>query len=224
MGNHGTYEAHLTFMSATLLEIFSIGWDNPFWEITETKVDEETGEATITLFAEGKMFDFNKHEMESPAFWRNLRIVSALMPNVWKILTGASIYSYSYDGVSDDIGVDYCRDLLTPEQVAKVMATAPEEGCAFDDVMGEWVDENEAYIWDFFNYNNLEDYLDPWGYIAHYGLVDGEVEIDAHEQEWGCDWKVLARDYHKWLGEIIDETPLEGTEDPNEIKDIVDVA
>ena len=45
----------------------------------------------------------------------------------------------------------------------------------------------------------------PWGHIAHYGLVDGEVEIDAHEQDWSCDWKVLARDYHKWLGEIIDE-------------------
>ena len=205
MGNHGTYEAQLTFANATLLEIFSIGWDNPFWEIESTDVDEETGEATIVMYAEGKMFDFNKHEMESPAFWRNLRIVSALMPNVWKILTRASIYSYSYDGVSDDIGVEYYRDLLTPEQVAKVMATAPEKGCAFDDVMGEWVDENEAYIWDFFNYNNLEDYMDPWGYIAHYGLVDGEVEIDAHEQDWGCDWKVLARDYHKWLGEIIDE-------------------
>jgi hypothetical protein len=168
-------------------------------------VNEETGEATIVMYGEGKMFDFNKYEMESQAFWRNLGITSALMPNVWKILTRASIYSYSYDGVSDDIGADYNKALLTPEQVAKVMATAEEEGCAFDDVMGEWVDENEAYIWDFFNYNNLADYLDPWGYIAHYELVDGEVEIDAHDQDWSCDWKVLAKDYHVWLGECIDE-------------------
>ena len=70
MGNHGTYEAQLTFANATLLEIFSIGWDNPFWEIESTDVDEETGEATIVMYAEGKMFDFISYQPDTPAFWR----------------------------------------------------------------------------------------------------------------------------------------------------------
>tara|TARA_R110000782_G_scaffold32003_5_gene78370 strand:+ start:313 stop:933 length:621 start_codon:yes stop_codon:yes gene_type:complete len=205
MGNHGTYEAQLTFANATLLEIFSIGWDNPFWEIESTDVDEETGEATIVMYAEGKMFDFISHPPDSAAFWRSLRIVSALMPNVWKILTRASIYSYSYDGVSDEIGVDYNKALLTPEQVAKVMATAEEEGCDFDEAMTEWVNENECYIWEFFNYNNLADYLSPWGYVAEIELTDGELQWDCNDQDWECDWRELAKDYHVWLGECIDE-------------------
>ncbi len=206
MGNHGYYEAELTFANATLLEIFSIGWDNPFWDITSTDVDEETGEATIIMNAEGKMFDYISYQPDTPAFWRNLRIVSALMPNVWKILTRASIYSYSYDGVSDEIGVDYNKDLLTPEQVAKVMATAPEEGCDFDDVMTEWVNEEECYIWEFFNNNNLEDYMEPWGYRSEISRdADGELLWDNNDQDWECDWKELAKDYHVFLGDWIDE-------------------
>ena len=205
MGNHGFYEAELTFANATLLDIFSIGWDNPFWTIDETHVDEQTGAATITMSAEGKMFEFIKHEMDSPAFWRTLRIVSATIPNVWMILTGASIYSYSRDGIEDDIDVDWFQDLLTPEQVAKVMAAASRgEDSSFSDAMGEWAEENDANIWDFFNYHNLADYCSPWGYRAELELVDGKLEIDAHEQDWDVAYKCLARDYHLWIGDEID--------------------
>ena len=207
MGTYGYYEANITFANKALAEIFFLGWDNDFWEVTRESDTE------FFLTGDGKMFDFTGDDPEKPSFYQNLCLVSSLSPHPWKFWKYAMVKSYSYEYTQEDLDVDdvIARVLkkLSPatKKIIQEFHNTEDEVCI--DLLTEFIDCKEIGIWGFFQNEHIGDYCNPWGYQIE--LLDGELpttpdkaakwDTMAWDHHW--DYQALEADYEAYLMELL---------------------
>jgi len=207
MGTYGYYEAELTFANKELAEIFWLGFNNEFWNVTKQTswIDgkEVESDTVFLLTGDGKMYDFTSEDPKTLGFYDNMSLDSSLAPHPWKFWKHAKMRSYSYEYTQEDLcdrGV--LNSILTKldegtKKVIQAFHKTDDDVCI--DLLSEFIDCKELGYWGFFQNEHMGDYCDPWGYIAEW---DGNsFHMYSHDHHW--DWRSLEKDYAAYLMELL---------------------